>query len=516
MSRSAASDLACPDLADALSSTWRLCRSRWHWPQLPLPSLGPAGSGEFPFQNYNISISDMQAQDPQILQSLLEHLIAHYVFCPRSLETAAILALAALRGMNAKDASAAARMVNIFSDIVVDSFRLERSQTDQELVVLYWRSICQQGLLGADRVVAAFLERFWQEDLGVGEGSFSTEVDLLYLVFSPGVRDRSLWQMQCHQMSRILSRLEEGRLGKGPVAASELLRGAVDHPLSGLAAQLDPEEYSRTLEALGLHGDLKRWYRDQGYTIRIRSSQAFRESEHPSAPARWRISDPPGEMDVNYSLSMSPWLIPGVTTYKRERERSRLVAGAERVPDLLVVLDSSRSMGGHSRGTRTFNATLAAFKACQLAHGQGAQLAAVNFSDRYLVQTWTRDLGAIEDLLVEDLCGRTSLPGLAILDLVRARPGCLVLCITDTQIQNMYLEWERMVAVASLCRFVLLCIDDSARDREVAESLGALGRVYHVNRPEDLLTLVVETAEEVYGHVSRQPSYFDLLKKRSS
>ena len=100
-----------------------------------------------------------------------------------------------------------------------------------------------------------------------------------------------------------------------------------------------------------------------------------------------------------------------------------MVPGSEAVPDLAIVLDSSRSMEGPKQGTKTHKATLAAFKACQFAHGKGAEIAAINFSEKYLLATWTRDLNSVEDVLVEFLCTRTHIPGKAVLELAKERPG---------------------------------------------------------------------------------------------
>jgi hypothetical protein len=156
-------------------------------------------------------------------------------------------------------------------------------------------------------------------------------------------------------------------------------------------------------------------------------------------------------------------------------------------------------MDGHSRGTKTFNATLAAFKACHFAHSQGAEVAAVNFSNTFLAESWTRDLNAIEDVLVEYLGGRTHIPGRAVLDLARLRPGCLILCITDTHIQNLYWEGAAIEEAAKLSHFALFCINREGRDKQVEETLRGLGEVYYIDSPEDLVGLIVETTERSYG-----------------
>ena len=134
----------------------------------------------------------------------------------------------------------------------------------------------------------------------------------------------------------------------------------------------------------------------------------------------------------------------------------------QRIPDLLVVLDSSRSMEGHKKGTKTHKATLAAFKACQFAHSMGAELAAIHFSENYRLASWTRDLNAVEDVLVEFLATRTHIPGKRILELAQGRPGCLILCITDTHIQNLYQEWEDIKRASEVGRFVLFSIDPAS------------------------------------------------------
>lgn len=502
---------------------WERSRESWHWPQLPRPRLGGGsdlgGSGgslnsacseEFPFENYALVLKEEEvSQGPLYVENLFDHLIVHYIFCPRSLETSAILALAAIKGL--KEPLHARRMINIFSDIVVDSFRLERSGEDERKVLLGWQRLAEknggkdrskgksedkgEGLSPLDRLVLGFLREYWGISLPQSD---LPEVDLLLHVFSPGVRDKSLWARQCQQTARILEPFSPGLLGKGPVRSVEMLNGSAHAVPLALASMLEPSQYERVLSIIGLNGDLKRWYRDQSYSIEIRSFRKARECSYPSGLSKWRHTDPLSELDVAYSLSMSPRIIPGVTTYKRELESSLMAPGQEEVPNLLVVLDSSRSMDGHTAGSKTQKATIAAFKACQFAHQQGAELAAINFSDKSIVQPWTRDLSAVEDVLVEYFCGRTHIPGQEALKLAKAREGCLIICITDTHIQNLYTEWEWLKEASQYGDFVLFCIDQAGKDRYVEEALSSLGTVYYLNRLEDLIGLVVETTERAY------------------
>ncbi len=484
---------------DLIAETWGRSRINWHWPQLPLPHLdgNTRGSdGQFPFENYRITLNeDILSQGTLYLENLFDHLIVHYIFCPRSLETASFLALAAIKGL--KNPANARTMVNIFTDIVVDSFRLERSLKDEEKVILGWRRLArQQGLSELDKVMLGFLAEYWDAPLPRCD---LPEVDLLLHIYSPGVRDKSLWNRQCQQTARVLEPFEPGILGRGQIRSIEILNGNADAaPLAALASDLEPGNYERALSVIGLKGNLKRWYRDQSYFIEIRQSERSRECWYPSGLVKWRHTDPISELDIAYSMSMSPTIIPGITTYKREQEACRMAGGKEDVPDLLVVLDSSKSMNGHGLNTKTHKATLAAFKACQFAHQQGAEVAAINFSEKYAIQPWTRDLGAVEDVLVEYICTRTHIPGREIFELAKQRKGCLILCITDTHIQNLYTEWDCIKKAAEFGDFVLFCIDRAGKDNYVEGALKSLGKVYYIDKLDDLVRLVVSTAEHAY------------------
>jgi hypothetical protein len=480
------------------TDVWHRSRESWHWPLLPAPRTGKSESaGEFPFQNYCITIDEKTlAQGPVYLENLFDHLIVHYIFCPRSLQEASLLALAALKGLVQPDISRARCLVNIFTDIVVDSFRLERSASDEKKVLLGWKRLAEQAdLMPLDRVILGFLRDYW----GTALPSCSRpEVDLLGRVFSPGIRERSLWQRQCRQTAKILEPFLTGILGRGQIRCLEILNGNANNAPLNYAAGLDLGQYEEVLAVLGLKGDLRRWYRDQSYCIEIREMPRTRPESYPSAPVKWRLTDPCSELDYAYSLSLAPRLIPGVSTYKRGKETGRLAPAGAAVPDLLVVLDSSRSMEGPKMGTKTHKATLAAFKACWFAHSKGAEIAAINFSEKYLALPWTRDLNAVEDVLVEFFSTRTHIPGKAIRALAEQRPSCLILCITDTHIQNLYQEWDDIKKASEAGNFVLFCIDQAYRDKHVEEALASLGRVYYINRLEDLVSLVVDVTGRAY------------------
>ncbi len=74
-----------------------------------------------------------------------------------------------------------------------------------------------------------------------------------------------------------------GILGHGQIRCLEILNGSAHAVPVACAAGLDPGRYEEALAVLGLKGDLKRWYRDQSYSIEIREIPRSRYESYPSA-----------------------------------------------------------------------------------------------------------------------------------------------------------------------------------------------------------------------------------------
>ena len=117
-------------------------------------------------------------------------------------------------------------------------------------------------------------------------------------VFSPGIRDRSLWQRQCRQTAQHPGAV----LARHPGAWSDQVPGDPERQRCMLCPWPVPRIWTagstkRLLAVLGLKGDLKRWYRDQSYCIEIRETPRSRSESYPSAPVKWRLTDPCSELD---------------------------------------------------------------------------------------------------------------------------------------------------------------------------------------------------------------------------
>lgn len=282
-----------------------------------------------------------------------------------------------------------------------------------------------------------------------------------------------------------------------------------DVSLQKIAEKNDIKEYKEVLKVLGITDDeseaIKRWYRDQAYGIEIQHKEKFDKTEYAISPTKWRMEDPISELDFTYSLSLSSYLIPGLTTFKRQFEEGRIMPTEIKVPDLLIVIDSSYSMGEHIRGTKTFFATLAAFKAYRYAIGKGAKVAVINFSGRnnsplFIQQDFTDDTEKIENHLIYHYGLYTCIPGKTIEEISK-RKNVLILILTDAQIQNFWAEIEYLKSAAKENFLNVMCTaynESQAKENPAVEELQKIGKIYFVSKASDLIGLIIKTASRVY------------------
>ncbi len=279
--------------------------------------------------------------------------------------------------------------------------------------------------------------------------------------------------------------------------------------LQKIAEKNDIKEYRDVLKALGITNDeseaIKRWYKDQAYGIEIMHTEKFDKTEYAISPTKWRIEDPVSELDFTYSFSLSNYLIPGLTTFKRQFEEGKITPKEKKVPDLLIVIDSSYSMGEHIRGTKTFFATLAAFKAYRYAIDKGAKVAVINFSGKdskplFIRQDWTDDAEKIEEHLIYHYGLYTCIPGKAIEEISKAK-NALIIILTDTQIQNFWNEIKYLKDAAKENFLVIMCTaynEGQAKENPAVEELQKIGKIYFITKASDLIGLTIETTRSVY------------------
>jgi hypothetical protein len=484
---------------------------RWYYPLLPQPVVVDEGDA-FVFENYQTTVP--KSAPLEVVEALFEHEIAHYLFCPYSRGISARLVLSALRALRKtrpsalQDTSNLLLCVSFFQDLAVDIFLFGRGGESREKAMLrieFQLSGFQNEL---SSLYAGVISKLF--DCGF---TCSDELERfarrIARIFRGGVLERGRWEKQCYDTVRVIGSLlktkpeilsEAGYISDNPYRLKdyEALLGE-EVSFDSIARMADVSEFEGVLSAFHMEDDaLRRWYHDRSYGVEI---FAVRENiePYPSSLSRWRLDDPVFELDVTYSKSLSPVLIPNVTTYRRIRDEASFHP-EKLVPNLLIVLDSSGSMGGHRRGTKTYHAVLAGFKAAHFALRANVEVAVVNFADLCVVQEWTRCEEKIERALIEYIGGNTNIRVQQILELLeRSGRTSLVLIITDTHIHNFLTELPHIKTAAERHHIVLFCLDSEHRDEYVTEKLSEVGEVYFIDRVEDLVGLVVEVTEGYLG-----------------
>jgi hypothetical protein len=207
-------------------------------------------------------------------------------------------------------------------------------------------------------------------------------------------------------------------------------------------------------------------------------------------------------------LLVSPVIIPNMTTRKWTYLEGSGQLIQKGLPDLMVVIDSSGSMGWDIEKKtmvgRYHIALLAAFAAVHYVIQKGSYVAGINFSSGVKVQSWTNNHRIIEKLLLSYQGGGTTLPHQHILKLAKgAQKHSLVILISDLEIDN----WEVGLATFHELlqmghKLIAFFIDGNPQilkspDFRILQEMGA--RFYCVEKIEDLTGLVIQEIRENYN-----------------
>jgi Mg-chelatase subunit ChlD len=172
-------------------------------------------------------------------------------------------------------------------------------------------------------------------------------------------------------------------------------------------------------------------------------------------------------------------------------------------PDLLIVLDSSGSMGGHKIGTPTYYATLAAMKAAAFVLKRGRKVAVINFSSETSVLSFRHKIEEIEEHLLIYRGESTFLPGFEIFQVTKETPNAkLVLIITDSEIWNFSQQKQLIRQIAQNHYLALFCIGNT-KENEVMREIKEQGEIHFIRRPEDLFHLVVRCIRRQFFEENR-------------
>lgn len=155
-------------------------------------------------------------------------------------------------------------------------------------------------------------------------------------------------------------------------------------------------------------------------------------------PETWKIGDPIDEIDIMLTYSTSPIIIPGVTSKKWSKNSAYKGAAVKINPDLLLVLDSSASMGSiNDEKSNLFNAVISCFAIIKFFEKNNSEIALINFSSKATVNSWSKDYKKIKEGLLLEGGGNTIFPINSIKELRQIKKNnSVIVIITDGEIQN--------------------------------------------------------------------------------
>ncbi len=480
------------------------------------------------------------------------HEISHYQIIPYDGYINAKLLRAAMQYVNQKLAPI---VVNIFADLVIDKI-LHLKHPDVmawELQHTYTRLKNRMELSRFSKLLFALYEKV----LGIKifeefpEDVDKTLVERIVNIVNRDFYDESKWEEKVQRIAYYLNNIIKDTFtligrgtqcrgnnskrkapGKGenyveiPIDVLELM----DNPLENrnadklnqdnedemrqkseeFAKDCNYSEFGAPARQAGILVDgsaLATWYRGKAKNlIEIKIFEKKPGGSIPIFPEVWRIGDPIEELDVVQTLLNSPIIIPNITTRKWAYAEGPGHLEEQGIPDLLIVLDSSGSMGWNytatSEGSRGpyHTALVAAFASLHYAAKKGVKFSVINFSDRADVCHWTTNYRDAEKKLLRYQGGGTELPIKAIeKECKKAERKALVFIITDFGIYNWAGTKKTMLDLARRGhKLVGFFIGSNKVPKDKFKDLLDKVTFYPIQHEKDLINLVIQEIKKYY------------------
>lgn len=220
----------------------------------------------------------------------------------------------------------------------------------------------------------------------------------------------------------------------------------IKEALETFANETSIEEFCQIISMAGAGGLSKKekerlWFSVNGASvIPIEEYSNKGNKDSYSYPTLWRIGDPIEDLDMMLTLMNSPKMIPGMTTKKWEIDSNDTIGVEKKKRDLLLVVDTSGSMGNATDShSNMHQAILAAFGIISYFEETEGKVALLGFSDRISTDIeWTKDYNKIRDSLLTNGQGGTTFPIKRIQNILDNSANELVtVLITDGELGNL-------------------------------------------------------------------------------
>ena len=478
------------------------------------------------------------------------HEVSHYQIIPYDGLTHAKLLRAAMVHVNQNYAPI---VVNIFADLIIDTKLYQKYPVliEWEMAETYKHITSKGSISNFSKFLFRTYEKIWNKNV-IGDETLKqmdSLADRVSKIILKDFENESTWEKKVSQIARSLKTLIQDTftlIGTGGVldknkekrkspggAFLEVPKDVLeimDNPLENknadklkesnedelrqksedFAKDIPYSEFGGPARQAGIlidGSDLATWYRGIAKNlIEIRIFQEKPGGQLPIYPEIWRIGDRLEELDIVQSLLNSPVIIPNITTRKWAYKEGPGHLVEKQIPDLLIVLDSSGSMGWNyittsNRGKGPYHTALvAAFASLHYAASKGAKFSIINFSNKAEVCQWTSDYRKAENILLRYQGGGTSLPIKEIANQCdKAEKKTLIFIITDFGIYNWGKAKKIMIdLVQKGHKIVGFFIGSKKIPIEKFKNLLDKVTFYGIVNPKDLMSLVIKEVQKYY------------------
>ncbi len=478
------------------------------------------------------------------------HEVSHYEIIPYDGLIHAKLLNAAMKHVNRNYAPI---IVNVFADLIIDTKLYQKypNLITWEVKTTY-KHIKEKGpMSNFTKFLFRAYEKLWGTDLLEDESlkEMDSLTEKVTKVILKDFEDESTWEKKVSTIARYLKNLtndtfallgsngiidkgNEKRKGPGGtfIEVPKDVLEVMDNPLENknsdklkegnedelrqkaeeFAKNVPYSEFGGHATQAGILTDgsaLATWYRGLAKNlIEIKIVEEKPGGQLPVYPEVWRIGDRIEELDVVQTLLNSPVIIPNLTTRKWAVEEGPGHLVEKQIPDMLIVLDSSGSMGWNytsrsERGRGPYHiAVVAAFAALHYAAGKGAKFSIINFSNRADICQWTSDYKKAESVLLRYQGGGTVLPIKQIAQqCVKAERKSLIFIITDFGLYNWAKAKKTMIGLAeSGHKLVGFFIGPSKIPKDKFKNLMDKVTFYGIRNTKDLINLVITEVKKYY------------------
>lgn len=489
---------------------WASVRKRHLFPELPLPEVVDGG-GKVAIEMKGKQIRmdrgfcERMAEkltEEEVVEALLDHGTAHHTYCPWDFST--YLKLYAQAKGVLKDPKMAKRAVGYFTDVVADTYCVQRGSTSLPLLYRHM----ERG--DVEEALASLYQEIWGVNLEA-----SGPLDVVRRLSRIPYLDRWKWEENVKRFARALKPLleeagdEENPMGEhGPSGFSS---EDIGQGLRMLAAQ-GLEAFREIMEDLGHElfatgeGGMGRgagnlvdidvlFYMKlaENYALPVQKMPMEKSGAlYPHSHSPWEVGKPIKDLDIWTSFGK---LLPGISQIWERRE-GEVFGILEGTPDCIVVIDSSGSMTDPRK--RLSYAVLGAACAADAYLRNGSQVAVYNFSDALRggmeVLPFTSEREAVYRAICRYFGGGTALDLKALESLRVDDPD--IFLITDMQITNLRRVVDYLRGVRS--RVTVVHIGENRHVQEFRDKIEDSGHisVYPVERQEDIPKIVLGKVRE--------------------